>query len=129
MPPQQVRLKSCMTFVRGDPVGRGCGAPVETPNAMGVPGLIAKVASKPMRDSGSYRLLYDICLCAEHTRLAQAYQSLKRAYRVQRPLLALKIREVVTDGFIWPRPRKAVTAKKVEALLTGIIFADLPRLE
>ena len=129
MPPQQVRLKSCMSFERGDPVAKGCSSLVETPNAMGVPGLIAKVAAKLMRDPSSYRPLYDLCLCAEHTRLAQAYQCLKRAYRIQRPPLTLKIREVVTDGFIWHKPRKAVTARKVEALLTGITFADLPRLE
>ncbi len=78
-------------------------------------------------DSGSYRVVYDWCLCVEHVRLAQAHQACVAVYKAIR--LPFPVLHLVVDGFIWEKPRKAVTAERLKTILGSLTFGCLPQLE
>ena len=119
-----VRIKTVLSFY---PLAQPEGAEVRTTwDAYGVPGLFLFNRVTRVVDSGSYRPLYDLCMCTEHVRLAQAYQAIQACYEPRYPLEFLNL---TTDGIIWTRPRKAATANKVEELLTTTKFRHLPKLE
>ena len=93
----------------------------------GNPGLHMYTRETREIDSGTTRPIYDYCLAVEHTRLAQAYQAVSAVYKIVRqPVPAINL---TTDGFIWERPRKKVTAEQVTGLLESITFRQLPKLE
>ena len=71
---EQVRLKSSLSYNRTDPVGRGCEAKWWS-DAFDVGGLICRISATKVLDPGTYRPLYDLCVCTEHVRLAQAHQT------------------------------------------------------
>jgi hypothetical protein len=119
-----VRIKSVLSF---DYFARPTGAEVwTTHDAFEVPGLFLFNRITRVLDSGSYRPLYDLCLCTEHVRLAQAHQAILSCFEPRYPPTILNL---IGDGIIWTRPRKATTANKVEELLTSIKFKHLPKLE
>ena len=98
-----------------------------TEDAYGVKGLFEYSRETKTLDSGSYRVVYDWCLCVEHVRLAQAHQACVAVYKAIR--LPFPVLHLVVDGFIWERPRKAVTAGRLKTLLESLSFGCLPRLE
>ena len=70
---EQVKLKSSLSFRRTDPVGRGFEQKWWE-DAFDVGGLVCKISATKVLDPGTHRPLYDLCICTEHVRLAQAYQ-------------------------------------------------------
>ena len=118
-----VRIKSLLSF---DYFSRPLGTVQIMYNAFGVPGLFLFSRVTPVLDSGTYRPLYDLCMCTEHVRLAQAHQAIMSCFEPRYPPVFLN---VTVDGIIWTRPRKASTTSKVEELLTSIKFCNLPKLE
>jgi hypothetical protein len=99
---------------------------LERRDAFGVPGLVEYRRCTRVKTSATYRPLYDLCLCTEHTRLAQAYQALMSAFE---PRFPPQIVNITVDGIIWKSPRKAATREKVHEVLSTISFGNLPTLE
>eukprot|EP00973_Karenia_brevis_P075195 10445637-Karenia_brevis.AAC.1 len=81
---QNVQITSLMSFGDAGEGLSGTGVTV-CRDAFDVPGLVEYRRHTDVRTSATYRPLYDICLCAEHTRLAQAYQAIKSAFEVRYP--------------------------------------------
>lgn len=78
-------------------------------------------------EPSTYRPIYDYCLHVEHTRLAQAYQAVAIIFKSVRQVVPAT--HLVTDGFIWTKPRKSCTADKLKETIESIKFSDLHRLE
>ena len=95
--------------------------------AYGVQGLYEFLSFTEVRDSGSYKPIYDLCLSVEHVRLAQARQAVLSVFKLQR--LPLVILNLTTDGFIFQRPRKSITADKIQEVVQSITHGSLPKLE
>ena len=126
LPPGGVQIKSYMSFADEGQLHNGS----ETWSCQvghGVEGLRLTQTTVEQRDPSSYRPLYDLCLCTEHVRLAQAYQAISAVYRVQR--LPPSFLMLTVDGIFWTKPRKGVTADMIKDLLEGMTLEQLPRLE
>ena len=92
-----------------------------------MPNLMMQTVIREVLNPGSYRPLYDLCLCTEHVRLAQCRQVLKDIYKLQR--LPLSFMAVTVDGLIWQKPRKNSTAEKIREILGGMTLEHLPQLD
>ena len=124
MSPGGTRVKCWMSFEDEGVKHRGFQTLTDEP-AFGLTGLRLQRTVAELRDPSSYRPLYDLCLCTEHVRLAQCHQVLQAVYKIQR--LPPAFLAATTDGIIWTKPRKRVTAELMKAMLEGMTFEVMPR--
>ena len=125
MPSTGANLRTVMSFDSNDHNFKG--AIQSRRDAYGVKGLweITKVVE--VMDTGTYRPIYDWCLCVEHTRLAQAHQAIQAVYRIMR--LPSQTVNLTVDGFIFKRPRNKSTVDRLKTLVEGLTVSCLPKLE
>jgi hypothetical protein len=124
--PGGTRVKCWMSFEDEGVKHRGFQTLTDE-TAFGLTGLRLQRTVAELRDPSSYRPLYDLCLCTEHVRLAQCHQVLQAVYKIQR--LPPAFLAATTDGIIWTKPRKNVTAELMKATLEGMTFEVTPHLE
>jgi hypothetical protein len=122
--PGGVQISASMSYVDEHTKGGRFRADFD---AFELKGLTVRSTVVEQIDPGSYRPLFDLCLCTEHTRLAQAHQAIQAISKVQR--LPITFLMVTVDGIFWKKPRKNVTADLIENVITGATFEQLPRLE